>query len=114
MASRGVQQLLADIEIVSRRHNIRVDRARHERWAAWMCLEDGHTRRALHHYTRAILAGNITSIGRAAVAMVYPQVARRRTVRMDDWAHEAQRWLDALRRAPSHGDHDASERRQWK
>ena len=114
MASRGVQQLLADIEIVSRRHNIRVDRARHERWAAWMCLEDGHRGRALHHYTRAILAGDIASVGRAAVAAVYPQVARRRTVPMDDWALEAQRWLDALRRAPSHRDRNASERRQWK
>jgi glycosyltransferase involved in cell wall biosynthesis len=114
MASRGVQQLLADIETVSRRHNIRVDRARHERWAAWMCLEEGHRGRALYHYTRAILAGNLASIGRAAVAVVYPQVARRRTVRMDDWAREAQRWLDALRQAASDGDSDVSERRQWK
>jgi glycosyltransferase involved in cell wall biosynthesis len=109
MASRAVDQLLADVEILSRRHNIQVDRARHERWAAWMYLEDGHRGRALHHYTRAILAGNIGSIGRAAVAAVYPQVARRRTVRMDDWALEAERWLDALRRARSHVDGDASE-----
>ena len=114
MASRGGQQLLADIEFVARRHNIRLDRARHERWAAWMCLEDGHRGRALHHYTRAILAGDIASIGRAAVGAVYPQIARRRTVRTDDWAVEAQRWLDALRQAASDGDRDVSERRQWK
>jgi glycosyltransferase involved in cell wall biosynthesis len=98
MASRQIDQVLADVEIVSRRHNIRVDRARHERWAAWMCLMDGDRRQALHHYTRAVLAGNVASIGRAAVAAVYPQVARRRLVRLDDWARDAQRWLDALPR----------------
>jgi hypothetical protein len=114
MASRQVTQLLADIETVSRRHNIPVDRARHERWVAWMCLEDGHRGPALHHYTRAILAGDIGSIGRAAVAMVYPQMARRRTIQVNDWAVEAQRWLDALQRAPSRVDGDANEHRSWR
>lgn len=114
MASRDVEQLLVDVEVVARRHNLRMDRGRHERWAAWMCLEDGHRGRALHHYARAILAGNVASVGRAAVAAVYPQIARRRTVRMDDWTHEAQRWLDDLRRALSDVDRNASERHPWK
>jgi glycosyltransferase involved in cell wall biosynthesis len=114
MASREVKQLVADIEIVARRHNIRVDRARHERWAAWICLEDGHRGRALHHYARAILSGDVASIGRAAVAALYPQIARRRTLRIDDWTVDAQRWLDDLRRAPSGADRNTSERQQWK
>ncbi len=114
MASRDVEQLLVDVEVVARRHNLRMDRGRHERWAAWMCLEDGHRGRALHHYARAILAGNVASVGRAAVAAVYPQIARRRTVRMDDWTLEAQRWLDDLRRALSDVDRTASERHPWK
>ncbi len=114
MASRAVNQLLADVEILARRHNIRVDRGRHERWAAWMYLEDGDRGRALHHYARAILAGNVASVGRAAVAAVYPQIARRRTLRMDDWTLEAQRWLDDLRRARSDANLTASERQQWK
>jgi glycosyltransferase involved in cell wall biosynthesis len=114
MASRDVEQLLVDVEVVARRHNLRMDRGRHERWAAWMCLEDGHRGRALHHYARAILAGNVASVGRAAVAAVYPQIARRRTVRMDDWTLEAQRWLDDLRRALSDVDRNASERHPWK
>jgi glycosyltransferase involved in cell wall biosynthesis len=114
MASRRVRQLLADIEIVSRRHNVPLDRARHERWAAWICLEDGHRGRALYYYMRAILAGDLASIGRAAVAAVYSQVARRRPVRRDGWADEAQRWLNALRQTPSRSDdHDGNERRQW-
>jgi glycosyltransferase involved in cell wall biosynthesis len=114
MASRDVEQLLADVEIVARRHKIRVDRARHQRWAAWICLEEGHRSRALHHYTRAILAGDVASIGRAAVAALYPQIAHRRTLRLDDWTIDAQRWLDDLRRAPSDADRNVSERQQWK
>jgi len=114
MASRDVKQLLADVEIVARRHNIRVDRARHQRWAAWICLQDGHRGRALHHYAGAILAGDVASIGRAAVAALYPQIARRRTLRRDDWTVDAQRWLDDLRRAPSDADRNTSERQQWK
>jgi glycosyltransferase involved in cell wall biosynthesis len=113
MASRDVKQLLGDVEIVARRHNIRVDRGRHERWAAWMTLEDGHRGRALHHYARAILAGNVASVGRAAVAAVYPQIARRQSLRIDDWTLEAQRWLDDLRRVQSEADRTASERQQW-
>jgi len=114
MASRDAEQLLADVEIVARRHNIRVDRARHQRWAAWICLEDGDRGRALHHYARAILAGDVASIGRAAVAVLYPHIARRRTLPMDDWTVDAQRWLDDVRRAPSNADRNTSERQQWK
>jgi len=112
MASRDATQLLADVETVARRHNIRVDRARHQRWAAWICLEDGHRGRALQHYARAILAGDVASVGRAAVAALYPQIARRRTLPMDDWTVDAQRWLDDLRRAPSDADRNMGERQQ--
>jgi len=111
MASRRVKQVLADIDIVSRRYNIEVDWARHQRWAAWMCLEDGDKRGALRHYAHAVLAGDIASLGRAAVAAVHPRVADRRTIHADDWAHEAQQWLNALRRAPSDDDRHTSERR---
>ena len=99
MASRAVDRMLADIEVIAARHGIRVDRARHQRWAAWMCLEDGRRGAALRHYGRAVAAGDVMSLGRAAVGLVYPQVARRRPMAVDDWAREAQTWLDALRRA---------------
>jgi glycosyltransferase involved in cell wall biosynthesis len=70
MASRRVKQVLDDIDIVSRRYNIEVDWARHQRWAAWMCLEDGNRRGALRHYGRADprrrhrIAGTSGSCGR--------------------------------------------------
>jgi glycosyltransferase involved in cell wall biosynthesis len=102
MASRAVDRMLADLDVIGRRHHIPVDRARHERWAAWMCLEDGRRWAALRHYARAVLAGDPASLGRAAVALVNPQVTRRRAPRTDPWAVEAQEWLDRL--APAHAD----------
>ena len=97
MASRAVDQMLADVEIIAQRHGIAVDRARHERWAAWMCLEDGRRAVALHHYARAVMAGDFISVARAAVALIDPRVTRRRWPSHDDkWVVEAQTWLNAL------------------
>jgi glycosyltransferase involved in cell wall biosynthesis len=98
MASRSVDRMLADIEVVADRHGIPVDRARHQRWAAWMCLEDGRRAAALRHYARAVVDGDVTSLGRAAVALIYPRVARNRSVSSDGWACEAEAWLAVLRR----------------
>ena len=50
MASRAVDRMLADIEVIAKRHSIPIDRARHQRWAAWMCLEDGRRGAAVRHY----------------------------------------------------------------
>jgi len=97
MASHAVDQMLADIDTIAHRHGIPVDRARHERWAAWMCLEDGRRAVALHHYARAVMAGDFISLGRAAVALIDPRVTRRRWPSHDDgWAFEAQTWLNAI------------------
>ena len=48
---------------------------------------------------QVLMAGDLASLGRAAVALIYPQVARRRPLRTDTWAREAQTWLNALRPA---------------
>lgn len=97
MASRAVDQMLVDIEIIASRHGIPVDRVRHERWAAWMCLEDGRRGGALQHYARAVMAGDVMSLGRAAIALIDPRVTRRRQSQSDGWALEAQTWLKTLR-----------------
>jgi glycosyltransferase involved in cell wall biosynthesis len=104
MASRAVDQMLADVEVVARRYGIAVDRARHQRWAAWMCLEDGRRGRALRHYAKAAMAGDLASVGRAAVALVYPQVASGKASSTDDWAREAQTWLNVLRASRHEGE----------
>jgi hypothetical protein len=94
--------MLSDVETIARRHRIPVDRARHRRWAAWMCLEDGRRWAALRHYGAAVLAGDPASVGRAAVAVMNPHVAGRRTTPTDAWALEAQGWLDSLAQVPLH------------
>jgi hypothetical protein len=48
------------------------------------------------------MAGDLLSVGRAAVALVNPRVARRRPPRTDRWALEAQAWLNGL--APARVD----------
>jgi glycosyltransferase involved in cell wall biosynthesis len=98
MASRNLELMLADVETIAQRHAIPVDRARHERWAAWVCLEDGRQGAAARHYLRAVRQGDLRSAARAAVALLAPAAALRRAEpRTDAWAREAQMWLDVLR-----------------
>jgi glycosyltransferase involved in cell wall biosynthesis len=102
MASRAVDQMLADVQLIARRHGIPVDYARHERWAAWMCLQAGRRVMAMRHYARAAAGGDLGSLGRAAVGLLYPGVARVRTGEPTNaWCVEAQGWLEALRPASS-------------
>jgi glycosyltransferase involved in cell wall biosynthesis len=108
MASREVDRMLADIEIIADRHRIPVDRPRHHRWAAWMCLEDGRRRAALRHYGRAVMAGDLASVARAAVALIDPYAGRSRPLPTDGWTREAQTWLNALRRASADRGSDQS------
>jgi glycosyltransferase involved in cell wall biosynthesis len=96
MASRDVDRMLADLEVIAERHGIPVDRAGHERWAAWTCLEGGRRGAALRHYARAVAQGDIASLARAAVTLVAPGRALRERRPSDSWARQAQAWLDAL------------------
>jgi glycosyltransferase involved in cell wall biosynthesis len=103
--TRNRHLMLAEVDIVATRHRLPVDRARHFRWAAWNSMMDGCRLEALGHYARAIQQGDVASIGRAAVALLYPGIARRRAQPVDSWARDAQTWLDALRTAsPDDGD----------
>ena len=98
MASRQVDRMLADIDVIAKRHRIPVDRARHERWAAWMCLEGGRRTAAARHYARAVMHGDLASIARAGVALLDLRVNRRRRYTAgDDWTREANDWLQVLR-----------------
>jgi glycosyltransferase involved in cell wall biosynthesis len=97
MMSRRTEQILADIEVVARRHGIPVDRARHHRWAAWMALEGGERTRAVRHYGRAIAVGDWRSAARAMVALVDRGIVQRRRAVDEPWAREARSWLDDLR-----------------
>ena len=75
-----------------------VDLARHFRWAAWNSMLEGRRLEAIGHYAHAVRHGDFASIGRSAIALLYPGISHRQRNRsLGDWAHSAQGWLDALR-----------------
>ena len=100
-ASRDMDAMLRQLDVVANRYGIRIDRARHFRWAAWYALLDGRRADAARHYARAVAAGDLASLGRIAVAIVEPGFASRRRRRgsagHDPWIAEARAWLEPLK-----------------
>lgn len=95
--SKDMTILFQELNVLASRHGIRVDRARHYRWAAWGALVDGRRWDALRYYGGAIAAGDLWSIGRAAIGLLRPGgTGTPREERGDAWTAEARRWLDEL------------------
>jgi glycosyltransferase involved in cell wall biosynthesis len=96
-ASRDSEAMLAEIEVIRRRHGVPVDRARHLRWAAWTAVLERRRRDAARYYLRAAAAGDLPSLVRAAAAVVTPgRVVRRSRVRSAasaSWVAAAETWL---------------------
>jgi glycosyltransferase involved in cell wall biosynthesis len=102
-ASRNMDRMLEELDVIERRYRIPVDRAAHCRWAAWMCLRAGQRHDALGYYAEAVRLGDVTSVARAVVALIHPGVAETRAARParpgsagQAWIAEAQAWLDSL------------------
>jgi glycosyltransferase involved in cell wall biosynthesis len=101
-ASRDMASMIRQLDVVAARYSIQVDRARHFRWAAWHALVEGRRIGASRYYAHAVMAGDVTSLGRAAVALMRPRYAIRRgrwgapANLRDPWIAEAQTWLEAL------------------
>jgi hypothetical protein len=104
-ASRDMDAMLRQLDVVATRYGIPIDRARHFRWAAWYALLDGRRADAAWHYARAVAAGDLGSLGRIVVAVVDPGFASRRTRRgsagHDRWIAEARAWLEPLKEVAS-------------
>lgn len=106
-ASRDMAAMIRQMDVVAERYGIRVDRAKHFRWAAWYALLEGRRSEAVRNYARAVAVGDVRSLARAAVAIVRPRYAIRRVRpqdladEQDPWIAEARAWLDALARAAS-------------
>jgi hypothetical protein len=100
-ASRDMEALFRELPILAARHGIRVDIARHHRWAAWMSSLDGRRAAAIRHYARAVAAGDIASVARA-ISMLVPGPYRGvRTNRpVGPWVGEARVWLAPFKRCP--------------
>jgi glycosyltransferase involved in cell wall biosynthesis len=102
-ASRDMDSMLRQLDLVAKRYGIRIDRARHLRWAGWHALLDGRRADAARSYARAVAAGDLASLGRIAVAIIDPGFAARRKRRgsagHDSWIAEARAWLEPLKEA---------------
>jgi glycosyltransferase involved in cell wall biosynthesis len=103
--SRHMRLLFNELDVIAERHRIRVDRARHYRWAAWSALLDGRRGPAIAYYAKAVSEGDLRSVGRLLVAMLGPELAvgRGRGVRIsavdDPWIRHARTWLEHATRA---------------
>jgi glycosyltransferase involved in cell wall biosynthesis len=102
-ASRNLDRMLQELDVIERRYSTPVDRAAHYRWAAWSCLRAGRRPAALRYYAHAVRVGDLTSVARAVVTLVHPAVAEARGTRPvrpgsteHAWIGEAQAWLDQL------------------
>ena len=61
--------MIAEGRVLAARHGADLNSIR--RWLAWSHLRRGERRLAVRAYARAALAGNVSSLGRAAVAAVW-------------------------------------------
>jgi glycosyltransferase involved in cell wall biosynthesis len=106
--SRDMRLLTSELDVIAERYGIRVDRARHFRWAAWTSLIEGHRREAVGYYARASLAGDLPSVGRATLAILDRNYATRtlersrRDAGLGEWADRARTWLTALSAQDAH------------
>jgi glycosyltransferase involved in cell wall biosynthesis len=102
-ASRDADAMLGQLDVIAQRYGIRVDRARHYRWAAWLALLEGRRGRAIRYYGRAVGAGDPRSLGRAFLAAVWPGAVTRRASSddADAWIAEARAWLEDVSTATS-------------
>jgi glycosyltransferase involved in cell wall biosynthesis len=102
--SLDMKLLFRELDIIAARYGVRVDRARHHRWAAWVSLLNGRRVDAIGHYASAVAAGDLTSLARGMVAIV-PSRSWSRSLgpsvandRHDPWIDEARTWLEPLAR----------------
>jgi glycosyltransferase involved in cell wall biosynthesis len=88
--------IMAEAGVLARRHGTDVNSIR--RWMAWSYLRRGDRRLAARAYADAVLAGNVSSLGRAVVALLHPQptVLRRARPESDPWCRNAEHWLRSL------------------
>ncbi len=97
------EAMVTEPALLGRRYAIPVDHVAMLRRAAWTCLRAGRRGAALRYYARAVLAGDLRSVGRAGVALAHPAVGSEALHRLlpsgprrDEWAGEAQAWLREL------------------
>jgi glycosyltransferase involved in cell wall biosynthesis len=89
--------MIAEGRILEARHGADLNSIR--RWLAWSHLRRGERHLAVRAYARAALAGDVSSLGRAAVAALHssPMTFRNRPLSGSlEWQQSAESWLRSL------------------
>jgi hypothetical protein len=99
-----LRAIVEEPERLAARYGLSLEPAAPLRRAAWSCLRAGRRMDAVRYYGRAAARGDLTSVGRAAAALLHPAARRSRPheIRrrpMDAWVGAAQVWLADLRSA---------------
>jgi glycosyltransferase involved in cell wall biosynthesis len=95
-ASSNMDVVLAEIETIATRYDVPIDRRRHYRWAAWTALRAGRTSKAIVLYLQAAARGDIGALGRIAVVVLKPTLAKRRDYPRNEWTAEAEKWIETV------------------
>ncbi len=96
-ASLDPRGMIAEGRILQARHGANLNSIR--RWLGWSHLRRGERGLAVRSYARAALAGNVASVGRAAVAILHPNPTTFRNGRVSAsgaWSGAAESWLRSL------------------
>jgi len=99
-----LRAIVEEPERLAARHGLSLERAAPLRRAAWASLRAGRRIEAVRYYGRAAARGNLSSLGRAAAALLHPAARRSmpheiRHRPVEAWAGAAQVWLADLRSA---------------
>jgi glycosyltransferase involved in cell wall biosynthesis len=89
--------MIAEGRILEGRHGANLNSIR--RWLAWSHLRKGERHLAVRAYARAALAGDVSSFGRAAVAVLHSSpmtFGGRGFSRNAEWQRAAESWLHPL------------------
>jgi glycosyltransferase involved in cell wall biosynthesis len=95
-ASSNMNVVLAEIETIATRHGVSIDRRRHYRWAAWTALRAGRRLESIVRYLQATARGDVGALGRIAVVLLQPDLAKRRGYARNEWTAEAEKWIERL------------------
>ncbi|HZB00699.1 MAG TPA: glycosyltransferase [Actinomycetota bacterium] len=99
-ATLDTHGMMAEGRLLRERHGIDLNSVR--RWLAWSHLRRGDRAAAALVYATAAAAGDVVSLGRAAVASLHPRPTALARRGGDDmaWARSAADWIQAAMAAP--------------